>query len=84
MGTLKPEAKKKRRNDDTPEEPSRLLTQHTFDLMAEDDPDLQLRYSAGVEAQMTKPQPRLLNVVPDDLRALVATLDAQLADEDPS
>lgn len=51
VGTLKPDPKAGNPRDEAP--PSRLLTQHTFDGMARHDPDLQLRYSAGVEIQMS-------------------------------
>ena len=36
-----------------PDAPSQLLTAFSFQELAEDDPDLQLRYSDGVEVEMT-------------------------------
>lgn len=69
VGTLEPEAK-------APDAQPRLLTQYTFDRLARTDPDLQLRYSAGVEAQMnaesfTNAQIDIveLRAVPDEVAA---------------
>ncbi len=45
VGTLSPEARDK-------EGAPRNLTQSMFDALAEEDPELQLRYSAGVEVEM--------------------------------
>jgi len=49
VGTLAPAS-------DDPDGPRRLITQFTFAELAADDPDLQLRYSDGVEVEMTAEQ----------------------------
>lgn len=55
VGMLQPDSKGRRRKPKPGEEaePPRLLTQWTFDEMAKADPELQLRYSVGVEVQMS-------------------------------
>jgi hypothetical protein len=50
VGTLGPPEEKGKPAD--PPEPSRVLTSSTFDQMATADPDLQLRWTSGVEVQM--------------------------------
>lgn len=47
VGTLHPDP-----NGDDPEAMPKLLTAYSFQQMAEDDPDLQLRYTDGVEVEM--------------------------------
>ena len=49
VGTLAPE--KKPKSDKEAEK--RLLTNYTFNKMILEDPDLQLRYSAGIEVMMS-------------------------------
>jgi hypothetical protein len=46
VGTLAPDAAE-------PDAPKRLLTAHSFEALAATDPDLQLRFSDGVEVEMT-------------------------------
>lgn len=74
VGTLKPDPKAEAQDGDPPK--SRLLTQYSFDKMARHDPDLQLRYSAGLEVQMSTsdftmavPEILELRAVPDEAAA---------------
>lgn len=67
VGTLKPDAKGQRDG-----EPSRLLTQYSFDQMAKSDPDLQLRYSVGVEVSMSTADFTQANIDILELRAVPA------------
>lgn len=51
------------------EEPSRLLTNYSFRLLAKDDPELQLRFSDGVEVPMTSQNFTNANIDLIELRA---------------
>lgn len=53
VGTLSAEeADKRKRGGPPPEEPDRVLTTSSFEELAEADPDLQLRWTSGVEVEM--------------------------------
>jgi hypothetical protein len=52
VGTLGPPEEKGKPAPDAPVETSRVLTSSTFDEMAQADPDLQLRWTSGVEVEM--------------------------------
>lgn len=57
VGTLSSEpegekGKKKPRPSDPPAEPDRVMTTWSFEQMAADDPDLQLRWTSGLEVEM--------------------------------
>ena len=57
VGTLQPDP-----DGDDPEAAAQLLTAFSFQQMAEDDPDLQLRYRDGVEVEMTTEEFTAANV----------------------
>jgi hypothetical protein len=66
VGTLAPEA-------DAPEgTPRRLLTMYSFEQMAASDPDLQLRYSDGIEVEMTSSEFTAANIDILQIRAIPA------------
>jgi hypothetical protein len=84
VGTLVPEepVRSKKKAEDEPE--PRSLTEFTFRKMAEDDPDLQLAYSAGVSATMTTEDfsnatidPLELRAIPDEEASKVVSQTAQ-------
>ena len=52
VGTLGPPEEKGKPAPDAPVETARVLTSSTFDEMAQTDPDLQLRWTSGVEVEM--------------------------------
>jgi hypothetical protein len=53
VGTLSTEeADKRRRADKPPDQPDRVMTTWSFEQLAKDDPDLQLRWTSGVEVEM--------------------------------
>jgi hypothetical protein len=73
VGTLKPE-------DAPEEEPGRKLTTFSFNKLAEDDPELQLQWTSGVEVEMdteefTNAEIDILELraVPDDEAASVVS-----------
>ncbi|MFT5453950.1 MAG: hypothetical protein ACI9K2_000426 [Myxococcota bacterium] len=72
VGTLRPkevdEDGRKIDEEDLP--PARTLTEHTFALLAEDDPELQLNYSAGVEVILDTQDFTNASIDPLELRAV--------------
>ncbi len=72
VGTLANEEEEPPRNRDEDEdiEPPTLLTEYTFGKRAEQDPELQLRYSAGVEVKMTSEAFISANIDLIELRAI--------------
>lgn len=81
IGTLMPEAPKgkKAKKADTDEKPV-VLTEYTFMKMSETDPDLQLRYVAGAEVEMTTPEFTNATVTMLELRAIP---DEKVASAEP-
>jgi len=71
VGTLANEDEKPRkRNDDEEVEPPTLLTEYSFKRRAEQDPELQLLYSAGVEVKMSSEAFTTANIDLVELRAV--------------
>lgn len=73
VGTLAPEApqgKKRKPAEEEVEAPKRHLTEHTFNLLAKDNPDLQLQYSAGVDVSLKSVDFTNAAIDPLELRAV--------------
>ncbi len=53
VGTLAPEdADDRKRGDDEPFDPGEMMTNYSFSKLAEEDPEMQFRWTSGVQAQM--------------------------------
>lgn len=72
VGTLRPsevdENGRKIKEEDLP--PARTLTEHTFGELAEDEPEIQLNYSAGVEVTLETEEFTNASIDPLELRAI--------------